>query len=289
MKRRRLFDFFGVISVLAFAAAIAADYGELAWPAREIELEPAAAELADGFRPGVAWYGLYQRDAKVGFLRIDRRRRGDGFEMRSRTVLEISMAGRRHPLAVDVDASLDGAMAVRRFEVTVSGDLVRVAAEGRWSDDRLELVVRAGDSEQRRTVRRDRPPVLDVNLGAQLMRQRPAPGERLRFDQFDPLTLSTTTVELEYLGRDRIAVVDAEVPAHRLRQRVAGQWLQIWVNDLGEVLREELPIGLVAVRETEAVATFELAQRRRLGEAADGGGLDLVELLDRPAGGGGDR
>jgi hypothetical protein len=125
----------------AFVIVFAIDFGELRWSTREIELEPAPAQLAEGFREGVAWYGLYLKDSKVGFLRVDRRRRGDGFAMRSRTLLEMTFMGNLQRITVDLDTEMDSAMTLERFAVDVESELVTLAATGRWIDGPLELEI----------------------------------------------------------------------------------------------------------------------------------------------------
>jgi hypothetical protein len=287
--RSPVFDVLGTASMLAFVVVIAIDFGELRWSTREVELEPAPTQLAEGFREGVAWYGLYIRDSKVGFLRVDRRRRGAGFAMRSRTLLEMTFMGRLQRITVDLDTELDSAMTLERFAVDVASELVTLTATGRWTDGRLELEMSTAGYEEQRILPLEKPPALDINLRTLLMQRRPNPGDVFHVDSFDPVSLTPRTVELQYLGRDQVAVVDAQVSAHRFRQVVAGQILEVWVNDLGEVLREQLPLGVIAVRETEAVATFELARRHWEGDGETPEGIDVMEIFGGMTSSGGDR
>jgi len=274
-----LFDALGLVSIAAFLVALAIDFSELRWSAREIELEPAAFELADGFREGAAWYGLYFRDTKVGFMRVDRRRLGNGFAVRSRTLLEMTFMGRPQRATIDLDTQLDSAMALERFTVDVASGILNLDASGRWADGRLEIELSTAGRDLRRSLPLERPPSLDLNLSALMVQHRPVAGDVFLLDGLDPISLTPRRVELEYLGRDTVAVVDAQVSAHRFRQQVGGQVLDVWVNDLGEVLREQLPMGVIAVREAEAVATFELARRQRSGEAETAEGVDVMEIF----------
>jgi hypothetical protein len=270
VQRRRVgtFDLLGIVSVVVFCLVLAVDIGEFGWSGQEVDLELAPGDLETGFRPGVTWYGLYLGDRKIGFSRLERRRRGDGFAVRSRTVLEMVVLGNRQQMTAHVEAELDSGMVLRSFDVDVVSDLVTVEAEGRWQAGELAVDVRTAGLEEHRTVPFDRPPALDANVRSLLMRNQPEPGDRFAFPYFDPMTLTTRTLEIEYQGIDEVAVVDAKVEAHRLRQLVAGTTLHAWVNDLGEVLRQELPLGVVVVRETEAEATFEFAQGAELGVEA---------------------
>jgi hypothetical protein len=269
--RLRPFDLLGIASMVVFAAVLFTELDELAWSGHEVALSPEPDQVASGFRPGVSWYGLYLGDDKVGFSRLERRRRRDGYAVRSQTVLTVPVMGTDRPITVALEADLDPHMALRTFDATVIGDPLSVTARGSWRDGELVLDVRAGDLEDHRRLSLERPPAIDANLRTLLMRSHPRPGERFRFDYFDPLSLTTRTLDIEYMGIDRLALVDDVVTAHRLRQRVAGVVFRSWVNDVGEVLRQELPLGVVLVRGTEAEASS---------------GLDLSERGHGPGGGG---
>jgi len=274
-RRIRSFDLLGIASVAVFCLVLAGDAGEFGWSVRELALEPAPEDLAAGFRPGVSWYGLYLGEAKVGFSRLDRRRRGDGFAMRSRSLLSVAVMGTPRQITMDVESDLGPEMALRSFDASVRSPLLSIDASGRWRDGRLELELRTAELEERRSVELESPPALDTNLRSLLMRSHPSPGDSLQIDYFDPLSLTTRKLEIEYMGIDQLGLVDAKVPAHRLRQRIAGATLQSWVNDLGEVLRQELPFGVVLVRETEAEATFGVARE-------DMEGFDVMQLIGDP-------
>ena len=51
-------------------------------------------------------------------------------------------------------------------------------------------------------------------------------------------------------ARDVVWVANHPVPAFRVESRYAGIVTKSWINDVGEVVREESPMGLIVVRET---------------------------------------
>ena len=207
-SRLRLFDLLGITSMVVFAAVLATELDELAWSGHEVALSPAPDEVASGFRPGVTWYGLYLRDAKVGVSRLERRRRGDGFAVRSWTQLAVPVMAADRPVTVSIEADLNQQMALRSFDAELAGDPLSVTARGTWRDGQLALDVQAGELEDHRSIPLERPPAIDANLRTLLMRSNPQPGDRFQFDYFDPLSLATRTVEIEYIGTDQLALVD---------------------------------------------------------------------------------
>jgi hypothetical protein len=253
------FDVAGLAAVLGFAALLVADLGDLARPRREVDLVVGATALTEGFREGVRWHALYRKGARVGFARLERRRAGGGYELISHTRMDTQIGGRSQSLEVHITSTLDSAFELERFEAHASGDLFEMRASGRVAADEVEVEVEGfpGDAGPR-TVRipLSGPPVFDFSLEPMLVRHDLRSGDRFSYTHFDPVTLAARRGVIEYLGRDEITVLGELVDAHHLRQEIGGQVFHTWVNDLGEALREELPLGLVAVRETEAEATF---------------------------------
>jgi hypothetical protein len=63
-------------------------------------------------------------------------------------------------------------------------------------------------------------------------------------------------MEVEVVGPDTLQVMGREVPVTHVRQKLAGTTLDAWIDARGEALRQELGLGLVAVRETEEEARW---------------------------------
>ena len=76
-SRSRGFYLAGVVAVAALAAVLAVDRDELRLARAEAPLEVSASDFADGFRPGVSWYGLHLGDARLGFVRVGRVENGE--------------------------------------------------------------------------------------------------------------------------------------------------------------------------------------------------------------------
>ncbi len=93
-------------------------------------------------------------------------------------------------------------------------------------------------------------------------------GEELRVDSFDPLTLSKGRARIRYLSRETLELDSGPIETRRLRVDMGGIESFAWIDDTGQVVRAETPVGLVLQR-------------------LDGPGRDLARAEDarsRPAG-----
>jgi hypothetical protein len=256
MRRFPSFDLLGVLSVLCFIAVVALDSPFLRRSSFEDRGEIEAQDIEDGFRDGVAWYGLTFRESKIGFARVERWRRGDMHHLASRSLLKLSILGTPKELSVELDVTLDRELALSGFELVVDGDLGRFSASGLVQADGIELSFEGGGLSDRRLLELDSPPAFDLSLFPRLMRDPPARGTTVRMDYFDPLSLTTDSIELEYLGVELIDVLDQDLAAHHFRQHASDGAYDVWVNQLGEVMLQNTPLGITITRQSEADATY---------------------------------
>ncbi len=252
-----MFDTLGVLAVVAFVTTLLSDRSGLSGAQEEVSLHVDPQALADGFREGTAWHGLYRDGAKVGYSRTERRRRGDGYENDNTLVLPVP--GLDGHQTITVHTEMDATFTLSRFSARTSGGPLDVVADGRFTDGVLAVTIQGlpgGELSQRLPM--DEPPQLDQSFLPLVSRDDLTPGDRFSFTHFDPLSASETTALIQVVGHDSLVVLGEEVQALHLRQNIAGQDLDVWVNALGEVLKQTLPGGLVAVRESEAEATWGL-------------------------------
>jgi hypothetical protein len=101
----------------------------------------------------------------------------------------------------------------------------------------------------------DEPPSLALNLPRQLAAAGLAPGMKRTLSAFDPATLRNAPMQLSVEGREVIWAASKPVPAFRVKTTFQGLVSTSWVTDVGEVVREESPMGLIVLRESRDRAT----------------------------------
>ncbi|MCA9709470.1 MAG: hypothetical protein KDK70_26755 [Myxococcales bacterium] len=254
-RRWPWFDLLGGLLVAAFVAVVLWDLRALGRPRQEVSLHVDPQALAEGFREGVQWYGLYRGEDKVGFSRTEQRRTADGYQLRQQ--IRVRPGEASGPERIEIDTELDAGFGLRRFAVRVEGGPVPLRAEGRREGDVLFIDAQGLPGVSTLELPLREPPVFDFGLGPLVMRADLRPGDRFAYTLVDPLGLLPQDATIEYLGRAPVDVLGERVEAFHLRQQLPGSPpLQLWVNELGEVLQQELPLSLLAVREAEAQATW---------------------------------
>lgn len=248
-----------MLAIVAFGLTLWLARTELSRPTGEVPLRVDAQALADGFREGVSWHGLYREGEHVGFSRVERRREGEGFRTSQTLVLPApgQTGADADRQSVRIVSHLDAQFVLRSFTVDVTGGPFGLSARGEVVGDALEVDLEGlPGGGNRLTIPLTEPPRMDGSYLPIATRDNLAPGDRFSFTHVDPTSLTSGVSVVEYVGREPLDVLGERVDALHLRQSVLGQNLDVWVNELGEVLRQTLPGGLEAVRESEAEATW---------------------------------
>ncbi len=244
------------------------------------------------------WSGLYMNDQKIGYSWSSRTSQGDTlYRIASNQLLRLDMLGVTQVIHVRSESTLNADYSLRSFSFTYrtddgSSSLPAVEAGGaglpgtnleiRGGVDgrRMRLLIRQGTDEtgHEEVIPLQGPIYLEAGPEMLLARNGIMVGESVRVPVFDPVTMRTDSNELRVVALDTIDVAGGRQPAWRVETDIMGFTARIWVNDEGEELRGEVPMGpltLQTVRET-----YETA----IGEGwSEDTRLDLVNLAAIPA------
>ena len=254
--RRRIFDLLRGAVVLAWLVVLGA---RLAGGSGEpVERGPGSSGEA-GLREGDEWHGLYLAGRSAGYLHLGKRRRSHdrGWEVRSEMQLKLLVLGQQHELRVELDAELDAALAVESFRFRMEGGQAgTLEVRGEVTGSRVELVFESAGESHRQTVQLERPPFLELVARPLMAKDGLAVGRKFSVEFFDPLSQSSRRLDAEVIAQEELVVLGEPVPCFVLQQELDRVPLKAWVTRSGEVVKEELPLGLIARRETEEEARY---------------------------------
>ena len=238
--------------------ALAAWAVTMAGLAQKAYLQASPANLAtDLARYGTEaqWRGVYYRGEKIGFTVGQVVPTSDGFELQEDGRLQMSLLGATTPAILKTTARVDQAFALRSFDFSLDPGTGPLTLSGRLDGLRLTLQIQSGAGTRTEVRALEEPPLLMLNLGRRLASAGLADGAMHRFMVFDPATLSNAPVMVRIGRREVVMTGGRPTPAFRVGLSFAGITTTSWVTDTGEVIREESPLGLLSVRESQEQAT----------------------------------
>ena len=208
-----------------------------------------ASDLAR-YGSGAQWKGVYYRGEKIGFMVGQTVPTGDGFELQEDGQLQMALLGATTAARIHTSARVDKAFALRSFAFSLDPGTGAVAVKGALDGRRLDLTVETPSGRRTESRELAEPPALSLNLSRRLAAEGLATGQHRELAVFDPATLRNAPMALDVQAREIVRAAGRPVPAFKVRMHYSGLVSTSWITDVGEVVREESPMGLIVVKET---------------------------------------
>jgi hypothetical protein len=207
------------------------------------------------FGSSAAWKGVYYRGEKIGFMVGQTLPKDDGYEIQEEGQLQITLMGMGTAAKIRTSVRVDAAYSLRSFDFSLDPGTGAVRVQGALQGKALQLEVTTPGGTRRETRELTDVPVLSLNLPRKLAAEGLETGKRFEFSVFDPATLANAPMTIEVKEREVVRAGGRPTPAFRLETRFSGIQATSWVTDVGEVVKEESPMGLVVLKETQERAT----------------------------------
>jgi hypothetical protein len=265
--------------------------GALGWLVKREYLRPHSDLLADAalrVPPGATYFTLELGGQQVGFASNMVDTLPDKIQVQDVMLLEIPALGTVQRVEARTEAVLTRTLQLRSFQAVMRGDEIRFGARGIVSGDTLLTVtVETADSRHTVEVPLERDIVLPALLPLHLVfGAEPQVGETYAIRLFDPLILRERDIDVTVIAESTLIVPDSAafdsatsrwIPARwdtlrawRIAQNVSGVALRSWIDELGQVIEAESPVGF-SMRRTAFEIAFENFQRH-----GDASGVELA-------------
>ncbi len=199
--------------------------------------------------------GIYFNKKKIGYVENhfapDEK---NGLVVRQKAFMNLNISGQSHPISLDLEALLDQEDKLEQFNFSFSSPFYTMTASGRVEDRLVSFSLDTGNSVISDEVLLDAPPMLSTSRRSFLLSQGIKEGQKVRVPWFDPLSLTAKVSLVEYRGEERILIHDRVYNLHRFTELFAGTRVNSWLDDDGNVIKEESPAGFVFIREPEFIA-----------------------------------
>src|SRR5687767_6939840 len=216
------------------------------------------------------WRGVYYRGEKIGFTVSQVQATDDGFELQEDGRLQFSLLGAVTPAILRTTAHVDRNFSLQSFDFSLDPGTGPMAIKGRldglphhdaksasWGP-RLRLSLEIASAAGSRTETRElkEPPALMLSVGRRLASEGLVAGATRQWTVFDPATMQNAPVTIAIDDREVVQGSGRRpIPAFKVQMTFASLTTTAWVTDTGEIVREESPMGLITVLETQEQAT----------------------------------
>lgn len=205
------------------------------------------------------WAGLYLKKQKIGYSFSEIKRMEEGYRITENMFINMKVMGIPQKIESKLNSVTDREMNLKNFSFRIKSGVVSFITYGNLDNDVLKLMIVSGGKKSYKELKLKDKPILSTGLKYFILKKGLIIGSSFKRVIFDPLTLANRTIEVEVVSEDKITIHGKEINCFKIKEVFNGIELYTWVDEQGETLKEESPIGIVLIRETkeEALRIFD--------------------------------
>ena len=201
------------------------------------------------------WRGVYYRGEKIGFTVSQVLPTDDGFELREDGRLQFTLLGAHTFAILKTTAHVDRSFALQDFDFSIDPGTGPMNIKGRLDGLRMSLEISSRSGTRTETRQLVDKPALMLSVGRRLAAEGLTPGTTRQWAVFDPATMKNAPVSIAIGAREVVtAGTRRPIPAFKIDMSFSGITTTAWITDTGEIVREESPMGLITILETQEQA-----------------------------------
>ena len=198
-----------------------------------------------------AFQGIYFKDSKIGYVETRYLPAEDSVRIDQQASMHLNISGQTHPIDLRLSAVVSTDSTLRSFDFDFSSLFYRMNAEGTVEGNRVLFTLDTGSSTINDLLELPSPPLLSTSRRPYLLKDGIKAGDKVSVPWFDPVSLSAKHSTIEYRGRQQVLVLDRVFHLHRFTEYFSGARINAWLDDDGNVIKEESPAGFVFIQEPE--------------------------------------
>jgi len=212
------------------------------------------ASVKDPLAVGEEWMGIYFQEAKVGYAVTITRRVGDKYEIFEHALMHLTMLGTKQRIESRLKTMVNMDFRVESFDFTLFSGPVKFSLQGVARGKTLNLTMRSGKNKSESILELTEAPYLPNSIKPYVVKHGLEVGKRYSLPFFDPSTMSSSEILIAVVGKETIVHSGQSIMAYRLKETFKGIETMVWLSETGETLKEESPLGLSLVRESQEIA-----------------------------------
>lgn len=199
-----------------------------------------------------SFLGVYFHDERIGYVqnRFSPDKSGD-ILLAQKAYLLLNILNERQPVKLSGNAVLSSSYLLKEFSFRLEAPFYQMDVSGEVRDNVVYLSMNSGKQKISDRIHLKSPPFLSTNRRSYLISSSLVEGRKTKVPYFDPFTLSVQNSIVEYKGWEKTLIKGRVHNLHRFVESYAGIRVNSWLNDAGEVVKEESPAGFVFIAEPE--------------------------------------
>jgi len=230
--------------------------------------------------PGETWMNILQSNTKIGYSHRRLTASGEGYLIHEKTVMNINTMGLVQEIMVVSSSTTNQDFALEKFEFSIASGTFNFVVNGQVKGNDLHLhtdsSTNGGGAGEVNTVviPLDNRPYLTSGLLPATVASGLKPGNEMTLLLFDPSTMGQAPATVKMLGMESIDINGDEISARKISLSFKGATQWAWLDDQGQVLKEQGMLGITLVKTIQEEAMKDIVPE---------GLADLTKLASVPS------
>jgi hypothetical protein len=181
------------------------------------------------------WMSILQRNRKIGYTHRMLTPSETGFSLTEVTYMKLNVMGMAQEIFVETGGSLDKSFALSSFNFSLKSGLFQFIAYGGVKEKNLIIYING----KRTVIPIDEAIHLSAGMVEAVWSKGLKPGDSKTIDIFDPSTLSKRPVTITVAGKETVKIMGEKIPSTKLLIDFMGTQQSAWMDDMGEIVKEE--------------------------------------------------
>jgi hypothetical protein len=200
------------------------------------------------------WMNIFQNDNKIGFSHKSFSKEENGYRIQETVFMRINTMGLIQDIHLRTIGKLNTDFSLSAFDFDINSGRFRFAVQGSVEGDNLSIKTQsAGDSRNFNLKVRKKPYLVAGILDA-IRANELKPGDKFKFDIFDPSTMGPRPLEISVINREDTRVMGITKRATQLLLNFKGAKQFAWIGQDGELLKEKGLLGMRLEKTTAKAA-----------------------------------
>lgn len=205
------------------------------------------------------WMGIYHQNKKIGYFHRRLTPVASGYQWQERSQMKLRVMNTDQNVHTEVQANIDQQYALQdfSFRLVSAGAVFQVtgAVHNNGGGKReLRGQLTTGGNASPFAFPLQEPLYLPTITQFTLHGTTLQPGEERRYSIFNPLTAKTETIQVTAVGHETLTIKGHSIATTKLAERFGGTTVHAWLDQEGNVVKEEAALGLVLLRESQVQA-----------------------------------
>lgn len=237
-----------LLTVALFALLLKRDYFVESLQVRETQ---ALARSRDQ-----SFLGVYFNNERIGYVKHKYADNDQGgIDLHQEAFLVLNILGEQHQVRLTGTAQLTSAYLLQKFSFQLKAPFYSSKVQGHVEGNKVRLEIFTGKEVIRDVITLKSPPYFSTNRRGYLLTESLKVGQKVKVPYFDPISLTAQNTIVQYKGKEKVLIQRRVKSLHHFVESFSGVRVSSWINDKGEVVKEESPAGFVFIAEPEFKAT----------------------------------